>query len=289
MTVMLKSKPMVAEKRAKLTRDCAEFQATRGRQPKLVIVRDSEDPVITKYVGLKQKFGTEIGAEVEDFLAADLAAARQRILAANEDRAVDGVILQLPIRKKERTEEMCGLIAAGKDVDGLRGSGDVGSLDDSNDWGNSDGGILGERGGLVPATVKAILDLLQYYDIELAGKRIAVVGRGKLVGGPLMRVLRARDLDAEMFHRGSDLGRLREFEIIITATGVPGLIASEYVAAGTVLVDAGTASEKGVIKGDLAPELYERTDLAAITPRIGGVGPATVAGLFENLLTAATR
>ncbi len=260
---ILRSKPMVAALKTQLAQESAEFCRARGRAPKLVVIRDNDEPVIAKYVELKRRFGSEIGVEVEDELVEGEENVRERIAAANRDAAVDGMILQLPIRDKTQTEALCDLIAPEKDVDGL-----------------------GARAKLMPATVKAILELLAYYHIELSGKRIAVVGRGKLVGAPLMRVLRARGLAAEMFHRGSDLGRLREYEIIVTATGVPGVIGSADVAPGTVVVDAGTASEKGVIKGDLAPELYEREDLAAITPKVGGVGPATVACLFENLLAA---
>ena len=116
-----------------------------------------------------------------------------------------------------------------------------------------------------------------------------MVGRGKLVGAPLFKELKNRGLKPELFHRGSDLNQLKNFDLIITATGVPGLIASDLISPRTILVDAGTASEKGVLRGDLDPTLYDRTDLAAITPKIGGVGPATVSCLFENLIAAYTQ
>lgn len=265
MTEILASKPMVAAKKQRLARASRQFRAQNGRPAQLTIMRDSADPVITKYVELKKRFGAEVGVTVADCLASTTAELRAKITAANENATVDGVILQLPIRDKTQTEEICNLIAIAKDVDGLRAA----------------------TTHFRPATVKAILDLLAFYRINLHERRIAVVGRGKLVGAPLLRVLKAQQLEVEMFHRGSDLTRLRNFDLIITATGVAGLIQSAWVAPNTVLVDAGTASEKGVLKGDLAPELYDRSDLAAITPKIGGVGPATVACLFENLLTAA--
>ena len=90
--------------------------------------------------------------------------------------------------------------------------------------------------------------------------------------------------DVTLFHRGDDLTNLKDFDIIISATGVPGLISSDVISPGTVLVDAGTASEDGVIKGDLSPDLYSRTDLAAITPVKGGVGPLTITCLFDHVL-----
>jgi methylenetetrahydrofolate dehydrogenase (NADP+)/methenyltetrahydrofolate cyclohydrolase len=93
-------------------------------------------------------------------------------------------------------------------------------------------------------------------------------------------------VQAEMFHRGDDLGRLYEFDVIITATGVPELIKSSMVRGGTVVVDAGTASEKGILVGDVSEEVRERDDLRAITPKVGGVGPLTVTCLFEHVLEA---
>lgn len=92
--------------------------------------------------------------------------------------------------------------------------------------------------------------------------------------------------DVSLFHRGDDLTKLRDFKVIITATGVPGLIKDEMVAPGTVLVDAGTASENGVLVGDVSEEVRARDDLGGITPKVGGVGPLTVTCLFEHVIEA---
>ena len=93
----------------------------------------------------------------------------------------------------------------------------------------------------------------------------------------------------EVFHRGSDFSKLHDFDVIVTATGVPDLITDEMVRSGAVIVDAGTASEGGKLVGDISDKIRERSDISAITPKIGGVGPLTVGVLFENVLTAAGR
>ena len=258
-TLILKSRDMVADKKVRLAKVCAET----ARPPQLLILHDSDNPVIAKYVELKKRFGAEIGAEVQETLADSVEELKSTVQSANQNLNIDGVIIQLPLRDKSATDELCQSVDPNKDVDGL-----------------------GLEPKFLPATVKAILDLLDFYHIDLSKHRIAVVGRGKLVGAPLSKELKKRGLKPKLFHRGSDLTRLKNFNLIITATGVPGLIASSLVSPGTVLVDAGTASEKGVLRGDLDPTLYDRDDLAAITPKIGGVGPATVSCLFENLLTA---
>ena len=92
--------------------------------------------------------------------------------------------------------------------------------------------------------------------------------------------------DVELFHKGSDLTKLKHYDIIITATGVPGLISNDFISPGAVIVDAGTASENGRLKGDVADDVRTRTDLTAITPTTGGVGPLTIAALFEHVLLA---
>lgn len=232
--------------------------------PKLLIIRDSDDPVIAKYVGLKVRYGADIGVEVEDFLAGGASEVREKILSANRDSGVSGIIIQLPLVDRGATAELCEMIAPGKDVDGL-----------------------GARAKYDSATATAILWLLAGYGVELSGKRIALVGRGKLVGAPLIRMFTRSQYDFEVFHRGDDLTKLKDFDIIISATGVPGLISDEMVGPGTVIVDAGTASEDGVLKGDVAESVRERMDLAAITPVRGGVGPLTVACLFEHVIDAA--
>ena len=162
---------------------------------------------------------------------------------------------------------MTALINSAKDVDGLSNS------EKSYD----------------SATATAILWLLTGYDIDLKNKSIALVGRGKLVGAPLYRMFKNSNLNVKMFHRGDDLTELKNYEVIITATGVPGLITNDMISAGTIIVDAGTASEKGILKGDVANEVRDRKDLAAITPTTGGVGPLTITCLFDHVIQSATK
>lgn len=231
------------------------------RPPRLVIIRDSDNPVIMKYVGLKVRYGNDIGVIVEDYLASGASDIRKKIELANNDDEVAGIIIQLPLVNKEATEELCNLIAPEKDVDGL-----------------------GMSARFDSATATAINWLLSGYDIPLAGRRIAIVGRGKLVGAPLYKMFVNSGYAVDLFHRGSDLTKLNQYDIIITATGIPGLIVDSMVKPGAVLVDAGTASEDGVLKGDVADSVRERTDIGAITPLRGGVGPLTIACLLEHVI-----
>lgn len=234
-----------------------------SKKPTLLIIRDSDNPVITKYVNLKIKYGEDIGANVIDYCAKNSSDIEAKIKEANSDPNINGIILQLPILEKEKTDELTSLINPEKDVDGL-----------------------GKDPKFESATATAILWLLAGYDIDLKTKSIALVGRGKLVGAPLYKMFTASNYHVELFHHGSDLTKLKNYDIIITATGKPGLILDDYVKPGAIIVDAGTASEDGILKGDLAPEARQRQDLAAITPETGGVGPLTITCLFDHLLQA---
>jgi len=238
----------------------AKRRIAEGVQPKLVIFYDNDSPVISKYMGLKKGYGADIGVVV-DVVKFAVNNARKRMLEAARDESVHGIIVQLPLAKV--SEEILSLIPVEKDVDGL-------------------------NGGFISATAEAINWLLGGYGVELAGKKIAIVGQGKLVGKPLFEMWKDSGYDVTTFRRGSDLGVLKDFDVIVSGTGVPGVIKSEMVRSGAVVVDAGTASEDGVLVGDTDEALRTRDDIA-ITPRVGGVGPLTVAVLFEHVLRAAGK
>ena len=244
-------------------RQAREVRAMK-KKPTLLIIRDSDNPVITKYVNLKKKYGDDIGINVIDYYAKNTDEIRRKILEANNDQTISGTILQLPILEKGKTDELTDLIASEKDVDGLSNHSNFDS-----------------------ATATAINWLLAGYDIDLEHSKIALVGRGKLVGAPLYRMFLNSGYNVTIFHHGDDLTKLNQYDIIITATGVPGLISSSMLKPGATLVDAGTASEGGVLKGDASDEVRTRTDLNAITPEKGGVGPLTVTCLFDHVITAA--
>lgn len=233
-----------------------------SQKPRLLIIRDSDNPVIMKYVQLKIKYGEDIGVEVIDFCAKDANEIADRIKTANADKSIKGIIIQLPILDKSKTDELCNLIAPEKDVDGL-----------------------GQNAKFDSATATAINWLLAGYDIKLNDKKIAIVGHGKLVGAPLHKIFTESGYNVTIFDRGDDLSPLNQFDIIITATGIPGLIKNEMLKPSAVIIDAGTASEDGVLKGDLDAKVRERTDFSAITPITGGVGPLTVTCLFDHVIS----
>lgn len=232
--------------------------------PKLAIVQCKDDPVIDTYVRLKQKYGADILIDVDVYRIAQNEAA-ETIKVLNADESVHGIIVQLPLSNPAQTDEIINLVAPKKDVD-----------------------ALGQNAQFEPATPMAILWLLSGYNIDLQGRKVLLIGRGKLVGAPLEKILRNMGIDVVVANRSTeDVKKLGlQADVIITAAGSPAVLYPNMIKPGAVVVDAGTASEGGKTVGDLAPEVYERNDLT-ITPQKGGVGPLTVCALFDNVIRAA--
>jgi methylenetetrahydrofolate dehydrogenase (NADP+)/methenyltetrahydrofolate cyclohydrolase len=235
-----------------------------GVTPKLAIVQVKDDPVINTYVKLKQEYGADIGTGVEVHKCKQTEVPKILDLLSI-DESVHGVIVQLPLEDPRQTDEIVNLVDPKKDVD-----------------------ALGATARFDPATPTAILWLLNGYNVELRGKKILLIGRGKLVGAPLEKMLKDSGYDVAIVDRQvQDLAAVTsQADVIITATGSPAILYPDMIKEGAIVVDAGVASEEGKTVGDLAPAVYERGDLT-ITPEKGGVGPLTVCALFENVIRAA--
>ena len=260
-------------------RQAHEVRSLRSQKkyPKLMIIRDSDNPVIVKYVNLKKQYGKDINIDVIDQKinpvkdSESLAAAKKIVQSANDDSTISGIIIQLPITDKNLTDDLVNIISPTKDVDGLNQT------------------TKNIERKFESATATAITWLLSGYGIELDGKKVALVGYGKLVGKPLKRIFDNSNINTEVFRHNSDLTQLANFDVVISATGVPHLITNSMLKPGAIVVDAGTASEDGVLVGDIDESVRNRNDLTAITPKIGGVGPLTITALFDNVIHATTR
>lgn len=233
-------------------------------QPRLAIIVANDDPVIDIYTRLKKSYGEDIKIIVEVYTI-DQAEAAELIRKLNRDVSVTGIVVQLPLADPAQTDELVNLIDPHKDVDGL-----------------------GEHAEWDSATAMAINWLLAGYNIELANRKIAIVGQGRLVGKPLAQMWRVSGLSAKTLDDScSDLkAELIDQDIIVTATGVPRLIKANMLKPRAVVVDAGAADDSGQIVGDLDESVRQRDDLT-LTPAKGGVGPLTIAALMDNVIRAA--
>lgn len=240
----------------------------RGRKifPKLAIVKVLDDPVINTYVNLKKRYGEDIGIAV-DIYSPSQKDVPNLLKTLNGDKTVHGIIVQLPLEDPSQTEAIVNLIDPSKDVD-----------------------ALGKDSKFEAATPTAILWLLAGNNVDLKDKKVLLIGRGKLVGGPLEKILKHSKVDLDVADK--DTANTKELtqnaDVIIAAANAPSILTADMVKSGVVIVDAGTANEEGKTVGNAAADLYERDDIT-ITPRKGGVGPLTVCALFENVIRAASN
>lgn len=235
-------------------------------QPRLDIIQTRADAVTNLYTRLKKSYGEDIKIEVQ-IHNIDQSDATELIQQLNDDPAVIGILLQLPLADPSQTDELVNLVSSTKDVDGL-----------------------GQNAKWDPTTAMAINWLLAGYGIELAGKKIAIVGQGRLIGKPLAKMWHNSGYDVTALDDTcEDLeSALVNKDIIVTATGVPGLIKSNMLKHKAIVVDAGAADVDGQVLGDLDPVVYDRQDLT-LTPRRGGVGPLTIAALMDNVIRASYK
>jgi methylenetetrahydrofolate dehydrogenase (NADP+) / methenyltetrahydrofolate cyclohydrolase len=236
--------------------------------PKLaIVVTDLDNPVIDVYMRLKKRYGEDILIDVDIHRVAQHDV-KNLLKKLSEDSSVHAIIVQLPLDDPTETDEIISLIHPEKDVDGL---------------------VADSR--FEPATALAIMWLLAGYNIDLTGKNVVLIGHGKLVGQPLEKLLLADGITPTIIVKETQNAPtlIQKGDVIVSATGVAGLIKPDMLKHKAVVVDAGVASEGGKTVGDVAPEVYEQRDDLTITPIKGGVGPLTVCALFDNVIRAADR
>ena len=248
-------------------------------QPGLATVLVGDDPASHTYVRGKRRDAEEVG--IRSFhheLSADMAQSDliDLIRSLNEDDAVDGILVQLPLPGDLHSEGAVEAISPAKDVDGLHPF-SLGML------------VLG-RPGLRPCTPSGVMRILDHYGISTAGARAVVVGRSFLVGRPLTMMLSEKGVDSTVSVAHSRTGDLAAItaaaDILVAATGSPGLIGPDHVKPGATVIDVGINRTDAGLVGDV--DFDRVVEVAgAITPVPGGVGPMTRAMLLSNTLRAA--
>ena len=261
-----------------------------GVQPGLGTLLVGSDPASVSYVTGKHRDCAEVGVES---IRVDLpdSASREEILEAvaflNENPAVTGYIVQLPLPKGVDEREVIEAIDPDRDADGLH----------PTNLGRLVLGVDGEITSPLPCTPAGIVELLQRSGVEIAGRHVTVVGRGLTVGRPLGLLLTRKGLDATVtltHSRTPDLAaECRRADIVVAAVGVPHLVKPEWIKPGAAVLDVGvtrvgtTESGRARLAGDVDPAVAEVAGW--LSPNPGGVGPMTRALLVKNVVDAASR
>jgi methylenetetrahydrofolate dehydrogenase (NADP+) / methenyltetrahydrofolate cyclohydrolase len=248
-----------------------------GRTPVLATVIVGDDPASEIYVRGKHKACAEAGMRsVHHGLSGETSEEELLDLVAelNGDEDVDGILVQLPVPDHIDPDRVVATIDPAKDVDGLT---------------PVNAGLLAHgMPGLVSCTPAGVMELLAHEGVELEGAEAVVVGRSKLVGVPVARLLLAANATVTVCHsRTRDLPSVcRRADVLVAAVGAPHLLGADAVKPGAVVIDVGVNRTEQGLRGDVDFEAAAEV-AAAITPVPGGVGPMTIAMLLVNTLAAA--
>ncbi|MBV8116341.1 MAG: bifunctional 5,10-methylenetetrahydrofolate dehydrogenase/5,10-methenyltetrahydrofolate cyclohydrolase [Candidatus Eremiobacteraeota bacterium] len=277
---ILDGKALAADLRTELLARTSALRSA-GIHPKLVIVFVGENESSSAYVRNLVKTGERCGVDVSvDRLSADasLDDVRAHLEHLGNDASVAGVMLQQPLPPRLPIRQIADAIPPHKDADGSHPM-NQGHL------------AFGSGTEYVPATPAAVMLMLERSPHwPLRGKRAAMVGRSIVVGAPVALLMLAQDATVTVLHRESGPLRpfLREAEVVVAATGVPGLIRGEDLRPGCTVIDVGTTVVDGKLRGDVDFESALEV-AAAITPVPGGVGPVTNVALLRNVVKSAER
>ena len=288
-TKILSGKECAASVNAETQAMAADFTAKYGMPPALAVILIGDDPASCVYVNSKTQKCIELGLRSEKFLL-DKAATMEEVLALidqlNNDPTIHGILVQSPPPPQIDEEKVIAAIDPAKDVDCFHAL-NVGKM------------LIGKTDGFFPCTPYGVLKILEFYNIDPAGKHVVVIGRSNIVGKPLMALMvqKARGANATVtcVHSGTrDLASYtRQADILIAAIGKSEFVKADMVKEGAVVIDVGInripdASKKSgsrltgdVDYAEVAPKA------SAITPVPGGVGPMTIAMLMRNTVRAA--
>jgi methylenetetrahydrofolate dehydrogenase (NADP+)/methenyltetrahydrofolate cyclohydrolase len=274
---ILDGKALAAQVRVAVKKE-VEALSQRGMRPGLAVVLAGDNPASRVYVRNKVRACEETGVRSELFeLPAGIseAALLDRVLALNDDAAVHGILVQLPLPKQIDAHRVLETISPAKDVDGFHEA--------------NLGALLAGEPRMVPCTPAGVMRLLEHAGVALGGAHAVVIGRSNIVGKPLALLLLQKDATVTICHSKSrELGALaRSADVLVAAVGRPKLVSGDMVKPGACVIDVGV---NRLSDGSLCGDVDFATAAAvagSITPVPGGVGPMTIAMLLENCVRAA--
>lgn len=274
--MIIDGKQIAQQLKEELRSQVDSLAAQYGRKPCLDVIIVGENPASKTYVKNKIKATEFCGFEGE-LIALPETTTEEELLRIirerNENEAVDGILVQLPLPKHINEQHVIDAISPEKDVDGFH------PMNVAKLW-------LNEKDAIVPCTPLGIMALLEKTNIPLEGKRAVVIGRSNIVGKPIAKLLLDRNCTVTIAHsRTSDLAAVcREADIIVVAVGRPNTLTAEMVKPGATIIDVGiNRTAEGKLVGDVDYDAVAPI-AGAITPVPGGVGPMTITMLMYNTL-----
>ena len=238
----------------------------------ICFIQFQDDPIAKKFVESKQKIATYLGV-TSNYIIIPVPTTEDAIKTLNNEimKGYSGIVIQLPLPQHLDQTQILSHIPTSLDIDLLNEK----TIDLFKNGSTS----------MIPPVARAISTIFEKENIDLKNKTIVIIGRGKLVGLPLSILFDNNRISYSIFGRNSNqeemMKALLMADIIISGIGVPSFIQPTMIKQGVILIDAGTSEQQGVTVGDIDPSCYEKASL--YTPVPGGVGPITVASIFQNL------
>ena len=276
MTTVISGKELASLRRNQMKEEVSTFEAKYGRVPHLAVILVGENPGSVSYVTGKEKACIEIGIKNTTIKKPDTIKEEELLNIIddlNNDPLVDGILVQLPLPKHINPDLVINKILPSKDVDGFHP--------------NNVASLYLKQKGIVSCTPKGIIELLDYANIEIEGKRAVVIGRSNIVGLPVSKLLLDRNATVTICHsRTKNIEEVtKEADILIAAVGKPLFVKKEMVKEGAVVIDVGVNRNEETKKlcGDVDFENV-KDHTSYITKVPGGVGPMTITCLMENTI-----
>ena len=275
--VLIDGKKLAKTIRSNLKKDVDELKKN-GIHPKFAVILVGDDPASKIYVRNKNRACEEIGIEYEEYLLKDDVSMEELLSLIdklNEDKTINGILLQSPLPKHLDINKAFKRINYKKDVDGFNPI-NVGKL------------ALGQD-CFVSCTPYGVIKMLDAYNIPIEGKKAVIIGRSNIVGKPLIQCLLSKNATVTVCHsKTKDIENItKDADIVVTAMGKPKFLQANMVKEGATIIDVGiNRMDNGKLCGDVD---FENVSEKAgyITPVPGGVGPMTIAMLMENIVKAA--
>ena len=279
MAVIIDGKELAKKIRANLKMECDELK-NKKINPKLAVIMLGDDPASKVYVRNKSKACEDVGIEYKEYLLNTNTTQKELIKLIeelNQDKTINGILLQSPIPANLDINEAFRTISPQKDVDGFNPV-NVGKLVLNQDT-------------FVSCTPYGIMKMFEEYNIDLNGKNVVILGRSNIVGKPLMNCCLNKNATVTICHSKTQnlAEKAREADILISAIGKAQFVTADMVKENAVIIDVGiNRLENGKITGDVDFENVKEK-ASYITPVPGGVGPMTIAMLMNNVIKAAKR
>jgi len=273
---LIDGKKVSAEIKEQVAHEVEQLKQKVGKVPGLAVVLVGEDPASAVYVRNKNKTCEKVGFQSFSHpLAADTEEIKllQLIAGLNANPEVNGILVQLPLPGHINEQKVLEAIDPKKDVDGFHPV-NVGYLTSGGD-------------ALAPCTPAGIIEMLDFYKIDIEGKNAVILGRSNIVGKPMASLLLKRNATVTICHsRTRDLHAVaRSADILVAAIGKPKFVTADMVGEGATVIDVGINRVDGKLVGDVDFDAVAEK-AAFITPVPGGVGPMTIAMLMKNTLSA---